>query len=105
MQTVLFTKCLQATVPHLLATDVLLHASEQALPTGAFHWLSPFVTSLNATAAKFLEYVSAQPVSNFSTASPAWILAHAPVAAGGLGFVDYAVRAIGSFLVPLAHSI
>jgi len=58
----LFTKCLQATVPHLLATDVLLWVPGALHPIDPYKCSSPFVSQLNALPASFLAYITGQAV-------------------------------------------
>jgi len=101
----LFTKCLQATVPHLLAADVLLRVPGTLHPLDPYNWSSPFVARLNASTASFLAYLTGTSTTSFDLSSPQWFLAHTPVASGGLGLHDYAARAVASFIVPLARSI
>jgi hypothetical protein len=53
----------------------------------------------------FLSHVSGYPASLFEPHSSQWIMAHALISMGRLGFQDYFTRAVASFVVPMAHSI
>jgi len=104
-QLTLFTKCLQATVPHLLAADVLLWAPGALHPIDPYQWSSLFVSRLNASTASFLAYITGQPITCFNISLLQWFLAHTPVASGGLSLQDFAAQEVASFVIPLAHSI
>jgi len=82
-QMTLFTKCLQATVPHLLVADVLQHSSSALHPLDPYDWSSHFVSQLKDLTAAFLAFIAGQPVSSFRGSSPQWFLAHTPVVSGG----------------------
>jgi len=69
-QMTLFTKCLQATVPCLLAADVLLWAPGALHLFDPFNGLSPFASQLNALTASFLANITGQPVTLFDTLTP-----------------------------------
>jgi hypothetical protein len=53
----------------------------------------------------FLSHVFSHPVSLFEPHSSQWIMAHALISTGRLGFQDYSAQAVASFVVSLAHSI
>jgi len=83
-QLTLFTKCLQATVPHLLAAEALLQVPGALHPIDPYQWSSHFVSRLNALTASFLAYITGQPITSFNISLPKWFLAHTPAASGGL---------------------
>jgi len=101
----LYCQCLQATIPHLLAADVLLRGPSSPQPVNPFKWCSPFVSRLSASTANFLAFESGHSASLFGHDSVSWFLAHVLVAGGGLGLMDYSARAVASFVVPLATSL
>jgi len=82
-----FHSCLQATIPHLLATNVDLHSNSAEHPIDPFHWSSPFLLHLNRTTAGFLAHISGHPSNTFDPDSAPWILAHSLIAMGGLVFL------------------
>jgi hypothetical protein len=104
-QVSLFIKCLQPTVSHLLAADVLLHAHNADPDLDPFKWESPFVTRLQESTANFIAYIAGCSVNEVMPGTSAWTIAHLPVALGGLGFQDYSSRAVASFVVPSATAI
>ena len=101
----LFCKCLQASIPHLLATDVILRANTTTNTQDPFNWSSPFISRLQTSTTNFLAYLSGHHVDKVRPDTLAWLICHFPLVIGGLGFHDYAARAIPSFIVPFARSL
>ena len=101
-QTALFAKCLLPSTPHLLATDALLHFPSLHDDFDPCSWSSPFLTRLQPSTAAFLARAAGRGVTEVSLDAHAWNTAHFPASSGGLGFQDFAARAVASFVAPLA---
>ena len=104
-QTVLFSKCLLPSIPHLLATDVLLHFPSFRDDFDPYSWTSPFIKLLQSSTATFLAHVTGRNITEVLPNTHPWHIAHFPISSGGLGFQDFSARAIASFIVPFAGTI
>jgi hypothetical protein len=57
-QTVLFSKCLLPSIPHLLATDFLLHFPSFCDDFDPYSWTSPFIKLLQSLTTAFLAHIT-----------------------------------------------
>jgi hypothetical protein len=105
LQTVLFSKCLLPSIPHLLATDVLLHFPSFCDDFDPYSWTSPFIMLLQSLMAAFLAHVTGRNITEVLPNTHPWHIAHFPISSGGLGFQDFSARAIAFFIVPFACTI
>jgi hypothetical protein len=69
------------------------------------HWTSPFLDLLQSSTAAFLAYVSGHEINDASSGTHPWQIAHFPISFGGLGFQDFSVWAVTSFVIPFAGAI
>jgi hypothetical protein len=104
-QMVLFSKCLLPSIPHLLATDVLLHFPSFHDDFDPYSWTSPFIKLLQSSTAAFLAHVTGRNITEVLPNMHPWHIAHFPISSGGLGFQDFSAQAIASFIVLFAGTI
>ena len=74
----LFRQCLQATIPHLLFSDVLLNAplNDPLLP---YSWNSPFLSHIQTTSTAFYcHLLCPEHTSSLAPDTPAWSILHLP---------------------------
>jgi hypothetical protein len=104
-QTVLFSKCLLPSIPHLLATDVILHFPSFCDDFDPYFWTSPFIKLLQSSTVAFLAHVTGRNITEVLPNMHPWYIAHFPISSGGLGFQDFSARAVASFIVLFAGTI
>jgi hypothetical protein len=104
-QMVLFSKCLLPSIPHLLATDVLLHFPSFRDDFDPYSWTSPFIKLLQSLTAAFLAHVTGRNITEVLPNMHPWHIAHFLISSGSLEFHDFSARAIASFVVPFAGTI
>jgi hypothetical protein len=100
-----FSKCLLPSIPHLLVTDVLLHFPSLHDDFDPYHWTSPFLDMLQSSTAAFLAHISGHEINDISFGTHPWQIVNFPISFGGLGFQDFSVQAVASFVIPFAGDI
>ncbi len=98
----LFSKCLLLLITHLLATDVLLHFPFLCDDFDPYHWTSPFLDMLQSSTAAFLAHISGHESNDVSFGTHPWQIVHFSISFGSLGFQDFSVWAVASFVIPFA---
>jgi hypothetical protein len=73
--------------------------------THASHWNSPFLDLLQSSTAAFLAHNSGHEFNDVSSGTHPWHIAHFPISFGDLGFQDFSVWAVASFVTPFAGAI
>jgi hypothetical protein len=87
-QMVLFSECLLPSIPHLLATDVLLHFPSFCDDFDPYSWTSPFIKLLQSSTAAFFAHITGCDITEVLPNMHPWHIAHFPISSGGLGFQD-----------------
>lgn len=101
----LYIQGIQARIPHLLFADVLANNTENSISSIVTPFYSPFINESRQLTAHFLSRIVKPGPPITVDMTPQWQIAHLNPANGGLGFRDFAYRAIPAFCVPLARSI
>jgi hypothetical protein len=97
----LFKNCTQASVPHLLASDVYYNLDLNN-PPELSKWSSPFTDAIINADHHFLSHVLNTP---YPMPEHALFIASYPARDGGVGLRDPVTNAIASYIVPLSRSI
>jgi hypothetical protein len=66
---------------------------------------TPFLDMLQSSTAAFLAHISEHEINDVSFGTHPWQIAHFPISFGGLGFQDFLVWAVMSFVIPFVGAI
>ncbi len=66
---------------------------------------TPFLDKLQSSAAAFLACISEHEINDVSFGTHPWQIAHFPISFSGLGFQDFSVWAVTSFVIPFVGAI